>query len=120
MARQPEQSTGVSHTRREIEEALMAWICPKCGSRKTKELWDNTGLGGDIKCNDCGHLWDGKPPGRGGRREGAGRPATLKDGVRVGPVWMDKADRGWLAAQAPTVAEAIRAIVKEKRKGELK
>jgi len=58
--------------------------------------------------------------GRGGPGRGQGRKPTLKDGVRVGPVWMDKADRDWLAAQAPTIAEAIRAIVKEKRKGELK
>lgn len=32
--------------------------CPKCNSTNTRELWDNTGLGGDIKCNNCNNIWD--------------------------------------------------------------
>lgn len=49
-----------------------------------------------------------------------GRNPKLKNAVRVGPVWMEKSDRDWLKEQAPTIAEAIRAIVKKARDKNIK
>lgn len=52
----------------------MPWKCPECKSKNTRELWDNTGLGGDIKCDSCGHIWDEQPKRGGLRNPPGGRP----------------------------------------------
>jgi hypothetical protein len=45
-----------------------------------------------------------------GPRPNAGRPATLDQPVKV-TAYIETTDRDWLLTQAPTVAEALRALI---------
>lgn len=94
----------------------MAWKCPKCESENTRELWDNTGLGGDIKCDDCGNIWDEKPK-RGGLRNPLGgrprKPAELKR-RRCGDITLPKWLHSWLMAQDTPAGHIVEQALIEK------
>ena len=97
-------------------ESLEIYLSPSSGHWiRTDILSDNewseifrTGMTQDNMPNDAFKL-----DNRGGSRQGAGRPATLQEPIRI-TVTLEKTQADWLAEQNRPASEIIRELIQDK------